>query len=286
MRSAIFLKLLLKMASEAGDVSLRLMSNSHPSLKPDNSVLTKADMTVSRLIRRQLKPFLKTQQHLLIDEEDQQSAQYLNQQVLEKPEYIWVVDPIDGTRSFSNRLPLWGVSLGVLKDLKPWLGVVYFPALQEMLYCDGKRAYYVQQPFSKKARRRLLKPVDQSITRQSVFFGNDLLLKRFEWDYEFCQLMIVSCAALDLCWPALGRAAGSFFKSNLWDFAGSWPIVHQAGLRLRSLKASNAGKTLDSLNAADYISEGHRAWRLKEPHVLSSERNFELFKTHLRAKGA
>ena len=63
------------------------------------------------------------------------------------------MDPIDGTRLYANRMPTFGISLGLLKDLKPWLGVVYFPVLKELFYCDGKEAYFVQNAFSPNQRR-------------------------------------------------------------------------------------------------------------------------------------
>ena len=60
---------------------------------------------------------------------------------------IWAVDPIDGTRLYANRMPLFGISIGLIKDLKPWLGAVYFPMLKELFYCDGTEAYFVQDAF-------------------------------------------------------------------------------------------------------------------------------------------
>jgi histidinol-phosphatase len=45
----------------------------------------------------------------------------------------WIVDPIDGTKSFIHGVPLYGVLIGVEVDDEPEVGVVHFPALNEMI---------------------------------------------------------------------------------------------------------------------------------------------------------
>ena len=277
----LFLERMQQIVRKGGAIALDLLEDSAPSLKPDLSVLTKADLAISELTRRQLKDFLATPAHILIDEEDKNHKKYFNQKVLESSPYVWVIDPIDGTRSFANRWPLFGISIGLLKDLKPWLGMVYFPALKELFYCDGRKSYFVKNAFSKKEERITIKPIDQEITRQSIFFATDSYFKNFEWDFSFCTVMLVSCAVVDLCWPAVGRGCGEIFRSNLWDFAGSWPIFRSAGLELRHL---DTGKVLDRLDTSLFVGQGELTWKLKDYYLLSSERNFPIIKNRLKPK--
>lgn len=257
-------------------MSLKIMQNSKPTLKPDNSVLTKADTAISRHIRKSLQPYLKTKEHILIDEEDKKSFEYYDQKYLETIPYIWVADPIDGTRSFANRMPFYGVSLGLLKDLKPWLGVIYFPALDELFYSNGKQSFFVKGATTSRPKKIQIKLVDQKITAQSVFFGSDGFFKNFNWDFSLCQMMIPSCAVLDLCFPAIGRGAGSFFNAHIWDFAGSWPIFQFAGLQLRNL---STGKEIDRLETSLFQGKGDKTWRLADFYILSSKRNFPIIRT-------
>ena len=256
-------------------MSLKIMQNSKPTLKPDNSVLTKADLAVSKLVRTNLSSYLKSAEHILIDEEDKESSRYFNQAALAKIPYIWVADPIDGTRNFANRMPMYGVSLGLLKDLKPWLGVIYFPMSDELFYSDGKESYFVKAATSKKPVKTVIKPVDQPITHQSVFFGSDKFFKIFDWNFDLCQIMLPSCAVLDLCWPAIGRGAGAFFNAHIWDFAGAWPIFRSAGLDLRSL---TTGKEIDRLDVNLFQGKGDKTWRLSDFYILSSKRNFPVIR--------
>jgi histidinol phosphatase-like enzyme (inositol monophosphatase family) len=57
-------------------------------------------------------------------------------------ERIWVIDPIDGTRSFISGLPVWGVLVGLLLGGKPTLGMMAQPFTGERFFGDGTRAWF------------------------------------------------------------------------------------------------------------------------------------------------
>ncbi len=64
-------------------------------------------------------------------------------------EFVWTIDPIDGTRSFIRGIPLWGTLLGLLHNGEPILGVMVLPALKETYsaarglgtYCNGHQLH-------------------------------------------------------------------------------------------------------------------------------------------------
>ncbi|MGC2787591.1 MAG: histidinol-phosphatase [Roseiarcus sp.] len=55
-------------------------------------------------------------------------------------EYVWVLDPIDGTKSFVSGLPTWGTLIGLLHRGRPVYGMMAQPFTRERFYGDGKRA--------------------------------------------------------------------------------------------------------------------------------------------------
>ena len=272
-----YLARMKRIASVGGEIALKRISSNAHSLKADQSVLTQADVEISTFSRGVINDLLKTSDHILIDEEDIESFQYLDPSSLEATPFTWVIDPIDGTRAFSNGMPNFGISIGLLKDLKPWLGVVYFPMLGELFYCDGKQSFFVRNAFAEGEKSVVITPIDRQITRQSIFICNDSFSEKFDWDFSDCQLMNPACAVLGLCWPAIGRGCGAFFGANIWDFAGSWPIFLSAGLSLRSYQTGNA---ISQLDIELFSGKSKNPWRLREWHILSSERNFSV----LRAK--
>ena len=266
------------MALKAGRIALDLYPKSQPALKQDCSVITKADLAISRLVHEELSDLLKTSEHILIEEEDKDRALYFDQTLLQKTPFIWSIDPIDGTRLYANHVPFFGISIGLSKNLRPWMGAVYFPLLEELFFCDGSKAFFIQNAFSRKENRKLIKPIDQTITHHSLLMCDDSIFKNFEWDYKDCQLIISSCATVDLCWPSMGRACGALFRSCLWDFAGSWPIFQAAGLDLRSF---NSGAVLERLDA-DKFNFPKKPWELKDYYILSSRRNYDVIKQKLK----
>ena len=57
-------------------------------------------------------------------------------------EFVWVIDPIDGTRSFIAGLPVWGTLIGLMKGDRPFLGMMSQPFTGECFVGDGTRAWY------------------------------------------------------------------------------------------------------------------------------------------------
>jgi histidinol phosphatase-like enzyme (inositol monophosphatase family) len=57
-------------------------------------------------------------------------------------EYVWILDPIDGTRAFMSGLPLWGTLIGLTRNGKPGFGMMHQPFIGERFFGDGGAAQY------------------------------------------------------------------------------------------------------------------------------------------------
>ena len=57
-------------------------------------------------------------------------------------EYVWVLDPIDGTRAFIAGLPLWGTLIGLMRNGTPAYGLMHQPFTGERFYGDGGRSFF------------------------------------------------------------------------------------------------------------------------------------------------
>ena len=60
----------------------------------------------------------------------------------EDAEHVWVLDPIDGTRSFIAGVPLWGTLIGLMENGRPALGMMAQPYIGERFFGDGRTAHY------------------------------------------------------------------------------------------------------------------------------------------------
>src|SRR5262249_9885375 len=74
-------------------------------------------------------------------------------------EFVWVLDPIDGTRSFIAGLPLWGVLIGLLRNGRPVLGMMAQPFTGERFAGDGSQAWLTngsgRQPLATRSCEKL-----------------------------------------------------------------------------------------------------------------------------------
>jgi histidinol phosphatase-like enzyme (inositol monophosphatase family) len=92
-------------------------------IKRDNTPVTCADRESEQIIRAQIARFFPD--HAILGEEG--GATQGN------PDYRWIIDPIDGTKTFLSGVPLYAVLIGVEVKQQPAVGVIYLPALDEMI---------------------------------------------------------------------------------------------------------------------------------------------------------
>lgn len=117
--------------------------------KSDNSPVTIADRAAERIIREAIA---KTYPRAAILGEEEGATGVGDDR--------WVVDPIDGTKSFIAGVPLYATLLAYEEAGRPTLGVCYFPALDELLYAEkGSGAYFN----GRQARVSRKETVDQAI---------------------------------------------------------------------------------------------------------------------------
>ncbi len=103
--------------------------------KADNSPVTIADREAEQKLRRLIQT--RWPGHALIGEEYGHAAGEAG----DTP-YTWIIDPIDGTKSFVSGVPLYAVLLALVKDNEPLLGVMHFPGLNETVYAARGRGCY------------------------------------------------------------------------------------------------------------------------------------------------
>ncbi len=94
--------------------------------KQDNSPVTIADRETEQFIRKALKKHFP--EHAIYGEEFGRETC--------NSEYEWIIDPIDGTRSFVSGMPLYGMLLALMKNDQPQLGIVRLPELDEVYAGD------------------------------------------------------------------------------------------------------------------------------------------------------
>jgi len=147
-------------------------------------------------------------------------------------DYLWIIDPLDGTTNFIHGFPVYAVSIALAFRGKVEQAVVYDPTRNDLFYASkGKGAYLNDRRLRVSKRTRMS---DALIGTGFPFRKGDNFkryLKMFEEVMQQCAGMRrPGAAALDLCYVAAGWYDG-FFETGLspWDVAAGSLMITEAG---------------------------------------------------------
>jgi myo-inositol-1(or 4)-monophosphatase len=188
--------------------------------KSGGSPVTDADMAVDAFLKTRLRELLPEAGWL--SEETADDDRRLGRR------FVWVVDPIDGTRAFASGSLDWSVSAALLADGAPFLGIVYAPA-HEVFYeaCRDRGA------------RRDAEPIATAPAPAQISVAGPMpLVDRLEHGLgPVKRVPRIPSLALRLARVADGSLDAGVVSSNAhdWDLAAADLIVHEAGGRLTGL---------------------------------------------------
>lgn len=146
-------------------------------------------------------------------------------------EYSWAIDPIDGTIPFVDGLPFFGISIGLLKNNQPFLGVINMVAKGELFWAEeGKGAF----KNGKKIQVRNEDSLDQSTI--ALEWGHSARDWRIEKHFspiieKVRYAYVFGSAVQSLTAIAEGKLDGSLIRAYVWDFAAGAIIIKEAGGR-------------------------------------------------------
>lgn len=187
--------------------------------KERSSPVTEADIALDVFLKDHLSRLLP--QAGWLSEETADSTERLEQ------DWVWIVDPIDGTRAFATGHPDWSISIALVVEGRPVLGIVYAP-IHDRLYeaklgegalCNGERLHASEAGQLDAARVAGPKPL---VDRLASHLG------------PIEHLPKVPSLALRLARVAEGSIDVGLVSSNAhdWDIAAADLILHEAGARL------------------------------------------------------
>lgn len=212
-----------KIAESAGEI---LIENYEKKIKYSTKstsadIVTEADIKSESFIIKNINE--KYPEHAVLSEEKGS---------LGDSDYVWVIDPLDGTTNYFHGLPYFGVSIGVMYKGEPVVGVVYAPKLKEMFwavkdggaYYNGRKIYANKKSDLSEAIVATGFPYDSLISRENGYSFFDRVVKLSR------NIRINGSASLDICYVACGRLDAYWhIKLCLWDIAAAQLILKEAG---------------------------------------------------------
>lgn len=222
-----YLELAAELARAAGAVQLEHIKHVHTiEFKDKKNLVTEVDKQCERLIVDGIRA--KFPDHDVLGEEGERERK--------ESDYLWIIDPLDGTTNYTHQFPFFDVSIGLSHKDELICGVIYDPSRDELFAAaKDKGATLNGEPIHVSTTARL-----QDSLMATGFAYIDHSKERLDNMREF-EAFVKSAqavrrpgaAAIDLAYIACGRLDG-FWEPNLkpWDMAAGALIIREAGGRL------------------------------------------------------
>ena len=240
-----YLDFTIKLANEVGDFiqknNGKRFNTSHKDGNRHNLV-TDIDKKSEALILKKIKKSFPS--HGILSEEIGFLPPTKSKLAENKNDYTWVIDPIDGTTNFAHGYNFFAVSIALLKDGKPFIGVVYAPMLGELYSAlKGKGAFLTEcrpgLPLNKAVTKKIhvskVKNIGDALLATGFSYRNSQVNMPFfvKLTNESQAIRRGGAASLDLVHTAAGRLDGYWeFNIQSWDIAAGALILTEAGGRL------------------------------------------------------
>jgi myo-inositol-1(or 4)-monophosphatase len=195
--------------------------------KTPGNLVTEADTGSERVVLDILKAAFP--EHRILAEESGASGEITSS-------YVWAVDPLDGTTNYAHHFPVFSVSIGLLFEGQPIVGVVYNPITDELFSAGlGLGAFLMQKGQTQPIRVSKTKQVADSLLASG--FAYDRTQVKDNNYAEFCHFTQVTqgvrrlgSAALDLAYVAAGRFDGYWERGlSPWDMVAGLALILEAG---------------------------------------------------------
>jgi histidinol phosphatase-like enzyme (inositol monophosphatase family) len=216
----------IDIARRAGEVALRYFrSDSLPvEQKTDGSPVTRADREAELALREWVRERFPADSFL---------GEEFGEWTGDSP-FRWIVDPIDGTRSFIHGVPLFATLIGVEREREPLVGVIRVPALDECVYAAKGQGAWLQvgQRAPHPARVSAVTRLDEAAF---VTTAIESFEKKARWDAlvglcRACKATRTWGDAYGYLLVATGRAEIMLDPfMNVWDAAAILPVMEEAG---------------------------------------------------------
>jgi myo-inositol-1(or 4)-monophosphatase len=218
----------LPAACRAVDLAVHLLRTSRPGTltsKGDRDMASEMDYAVERALRQYLRDETP---HIGFHGEEDGGTDLASQT-------SWILDPVDGTANFVHGIPLCAVSLGLVHNGHPVLGVIAMPYLGERYWAVRDHGAFDESGRLSVPDTRRLPDAIVALGDYAVGTGADrenrlriALTDRLAANVQ--RIRMVGSAAIDLAWLAAGRFDACVALSNKpWDTAAGVVLAAEAG---------------------------------------------------------
>lgn len=242
-----YLNEMVELGKKAGEITLRYFRKVHLlQHKGEVDLVTIADEESESFLREEL--LKRFPSHKILGEEEGISGS-------EDSEFLWYIDPLDGTTNFAHGHPVYAISLALSYKGEVVVGLVHIPVLNwTYTAIKGRGAKLNNQPIMVSCVKDIGKalvatgfPYDKWTNPDDNLKETSVMVKRAQ-GFRRC-----GAATIDLCWVADGTYDGYWEKRlKPWDIAAGSLIVEEAGGLVTDIDGNkmelDKGKTIVATN--------------------------------------
>jgi len=257
----------------AGELAMRNYGNHGDSYFKSDDVIdlvTETDIEISTMFEKFAAENFSDMDYCIIDEESLDALGEDRFAEINKHEWQFVIDPVDGTLTYALGIPMFAISVGVLHHGKPFCGAAYAPALCELIYGSEREAFWVRNAFTDRAQKTELKLQD-SDRRALIFNMHSVVRFNDSIDVAKDSPRDFYSSVVHLMYMATGRGKALYFVVKIWDIAGLWAIMKLLGLKYMDYRT---GEVLQVLSPDKFDND----MVIKNVHICCRPQDFDHYK--------
>lgn len=257
-----YIDIILPFLKQAGKLALKNQTLITGHNKVDGSIVTETDLTISKKFKKLIKTNFEN--HYILDEETALKEKNVKEKV-NNFEYTWIIDPIDGTKTYFHGSSLFAIAISLYKKSQPVFGVIYLPSSKQIIYNEDKNVYLIKDAFTRKEIKLPIFFEKKELNSHSLVYFPVKHAKNYIKDYKFT--FIDGYSAYIYAFDVFNNISqGCFLKNNIsmWDIYTSLPIANAMGLKIYNIEN---GKILSKLDF-DLFKENFEAknmWLICHP---------------------
>src|SRR6266540_758437 len=236
----------IEAAKGAGAILLQLSKSPLKyKLKSARDMQAEADLNSESLIKAKIKAAFP-EHKILAEESGEEGAD---------SEYLWVIDPLDGTINYARGIEEYAVSIALCKNGQPILGVIYQPVLDKLFVAEkGKGAYLNGDKLNMGGESELancLAATDTTSNLEARSYNFEVLSRVAS---AVRHVRIFGSSSLHLARIAQGQI-DFYFKAhcNYWDVAAGIVIIEESGGRVSDMEGQPLTRESDTILVATSI---------------------------------
>ena len=217
--------------------------------KSPTDLVTEVDKGAEQMIRSLIATHFP--EHAFLGEEG--GADGLTPEQAQEAEYVWIVDPVDGTTNFVHGFPAFCVSIALAHKGEVIVGVVYDPSRDEMFVAEkGKGAYLHGKRMRVSGDARLAESmVATGLPAAEEDAVRNLEKMRIVRPYARA-IRMAGAATIHLAYVAAGRMSGYWeYGLNVWDMAAGALLITEAGGKITDLNGKPLTMTTRNILATN-----------------------------------